>query len=687
MPDAIASTVEELKQSVEDALSRGFTILGVQPHGKDPLSSYFPHAVNSATRDREIALKPWHDGLEANYGVACGKSNITVVDCDHGLNSIAELDAWMAQHNLPETFIVISGRDGFGAHLYYTGAIDTTSFNIGSVTGELKSKGGYVVGPGSIHPSGRKYTIYKDISPAPLPIGLSALSEQKRQLGFTPKADGGELIPAGNRWLHLQSKAGTFRNAGLDEDGIYEALRNFAKNQCEDGENYPDEKIRALAKAAVTKFDATESTGVVIMGDGDGKKIDMELAALPDEAVEGDWIGDLTTVLTEGTFIPPEFMRATIKTILGASVDGWVGFPNHKDLHTRQWSMLISSHPESGKGESWKRAADYALKAYTTNAGLGFPKAGYFSSGERMVKEFIAFEGGRTVTYFDEMKTIFDKGSASGSTLFSKLIELYDRTDTSAGSLTHEGGAINHVSVSLTGGFTLASFNRSVAGKGVGGDGFLSRCVLAHSGYTSKIGDWPEINTERVHEIVGQMIERWNGLKPEQIGGPAWIPEESVEANQLRLQFQTWLREEKIKDADNYNGMNYTSRLESHFKRDLLLRVVFSPDMREGITADKVQRSIRWAEHELMLRRELWPTDAGNSIARMCSTIRKGFEKFEHMTKTRVQDYCNVARNGEYDEFNRAWSAMLKADVLYVVGKTHKKNEVFGCKGTEKEQQ
>src|SRR5207302_1677223 len=114
----------------------------------------------SATINLEIALRPWRENQPANYGVACGKSNLTVVDADHGLKDYTALRSWMEKHSLADTFIVQSGRDGeAGFHLYYRGAIRTTGFNLAGVTGELKSIGGYVVGAGSVHPSGKCYRI------------------------------------------------------------------------------------------------------------------------------------------------------------------------------------------------------------------------------------------------------------------------------------------------------------------------------------------------------------------------------------------------------------------------------------------------------------------------------------------------------------------------------------------------
>ena len=82
---------QEILTSAKDALARGFKILACEPKDKAPWAKYSVHAVNSATNDPNIALKPWLDGTEANYGVACGLSNLCVVDCDYGLKNKSRL--------------------------------------------------------------------------------------------------------------------------------------------------------------------------------------------------------------------------------------------------------------------------------------------------------------------------------------------------------------------------------------------------------------------------------------------------------------------------------------------------------------------------------------------------------------------------------------------------------------------
>src|SRR6266496_2109200 len=110
MADQDISVVQQLKAAAFDAVSRGFAILICEPHDKNPWPKYSPHAVNSATRDPAI-FKAWDDGFEANYGVAGGPSNITIIDVDEGIPNYTALRHWMEAVGLPDTLIVQSGRD------------------------------------------------------------------------------------------------------------------------------------------------------------------------------------------------------------------------------------------------------------------------------------------------------------------------------------------------------------------------------------------------------------------------------------------------------------------------------------------------------------------------------------------------------------------------------------------------
>ena len=686
--------VGEILASAQDALARGFAILTVEPKDKSPWALYSPHAVNSATRNPDIALKAWKDGREANYGVGCGPSNITVVDVDHGINNIEEFEKWRTEHGFPETYTVISGRDGFGAHLYYSGAIPTTCFDLGGVTGELKGHGGYVVGAGSMHPSGKKYVLLKDVAIVPLPEGLRALAKEKGKYNF-PKEGTHDLIPIDHRWRHIQRRAGEFKQLGLrNEEALYSTLKEWTADNCEDGANYPDEKIREIAAWAST--DACEENSVIKVTVGSPDPVDdsVGIPEVPFETIEGDAVGTLAIGLTEGTFIPPCFVRTAIKTLVGAVLDGNIAFPGEETLHMRHWSAIISSRPEAGKSEAWKRVCMLMKHKFCTydgnvsdNQGVLLPVSGFFSSGEHALRILAENDNHKHLAYFDEMKGLFVKGGSQGSTLFDKLLELYEKTDGGAGSVSNGKASFNNVSLSMLGNFTRNSWDTTSAGKGVAGSGFLSRMTLTYSNGVNFEGDWSMVKPEIVNPAVAFILERCKWLRSKSAEtvattGFPFTPKEDDDAKVERLLFQKWLfNEKKIiekHEPDSALGM----RLESHFKRDLLIRAAFASGNLEDIhiTKDMVIKSVLWAKHELLLRTALWPIDGGNDVAQCERKIISAIRKKGPLTKPGVQKYSNADKtSGGFEIWNRAWKALLQAErVIVMPQKSDRGREKFG---------
>jgi hypothetical protein len=269
-----ASTLSELRAAATDSLHRGFAIFACLPSNKQPYPAYAPHGFQSASRDSAIALKPYADGIPANYGIDCGGSNLTVIDCDHGFTCASDFINWCEKNQLPATFTVRTGRrtnaktgaSEFGVQMYYKGAVPSTVFNLDGVTGEVKSQGGYVIGAGSVHPSGFKYEIIKDGTLADTPEVFKTKPEFKPEL---PTGDTGMLVPESQRNARLTSLAGTLRNQHLGEETIFAALEDFAIHQCEDGEAYfvkEEAKLKNLAHRAVTKMDAEPLPGILVFG-------------------------------------------------------------------------------------------------------------------------------------------------------------------------------------------------------------------------------------------------------------------------------------------------------------------------------------------------------------------------------------------------------------------------------------
>jgi hypothetical protein len=263
------SNSNSIRAAATDMLARGLKIIICKHNSKAPHPTYSPNAVNSATDKAEILLAFDKEPLthQPNYGIAAGLSNLTILDADHGLKNADEFETWKKENHIPETFTIrtgrrknkVTGEPEFGVQMYFAGNTPTCGFDIAGVTGEFKSNGGYVIGAGSVHPdSGEQYEVYKDMDFTPLPESVRAHGK-KPSTSAKPIIikTGDAFVPEGERWITLQSKAGSLRNCGLSEQGIYDALKDFAAHRCKNGENYPDEKITELAHAAVTKFEET----------------------------------------------------------------------------------------------------------------------------------------------------------------------------------------------------------------------------------------------------------------------------------------------------------------------------------------------------------------------------------------------------------------------------------------------
>lgn len=108
---------------------------------------------------------------DGNYGILTGPvSDLLVIDVDTE-DSAAVFAGW----DLPETLTVRSGRSsGVGRHFYYRWPADLVRVPNRLDGVELKGPGRQVVGPGSMHPSGRRYEIERDLPLAELPEAFVA---------------------------------------------------------------------------------------------------------------------------------------------------------------------------------------------------------------------------------------------------------------------------------------------------------------------------------------------------------------------------------------------------------------------------------------------------------------------------------------------------------------------------------
>lgn len=235
---------------------RGWRMLPVK--GKIPLLKDWP---TLATTDPDTIRSWWAQWPDANVGIATGKeSGVLVLDVDPDKGGDDSLRALEARYGpLPQTPIVLTG--GGGSHYYF----QHTGLLIGNSVGQLgpgldiRTDGGQVVAPPSIHPdSGRTYEWEAahhpdDVPLGPVPQWLLDKLTAKTERTTSPK--NGETIPEGQRNDALAREAGKLRHIGMSETVMEAALLAINRERCTPP--LPEDEVRGIA-ASVARYPAGE---------------------------------------------------------------------------------------------------------------------------------------------------------------------------------------------------------------------------------------------------------------------------------------------------------------------------------------------------------------------------------------------------------------------------------------------
>ncbi len=200
--------------------------------GKHPLTV---NGVTNATTDDTWIQTWWEEFPEANIGIATGASSgLAVLDIDprHGGDkSLRQLER--IHGPLPDGPRVRTG--GGGEHVYFSHPGGSLKSLVGLLPGlDVRGDGGYVVGPGSNHLSGKTYLWQQGRTPAKrsLPSIPDWLHEMGTN-GLSPQHQPNiAIIPESQRNSTLTSFAGTMRKRGMSPAAIEAALLQENRLRC-----------------------------------------------------------------------------------------------------------------------------------------------------------------------------------------------------------------------------------------------------------------------------------------------------------------------------------------------------------------------------------------------------------------------------------------------------------------------
>ncbi len=347
-----------------NCVQRGWYVFPCIPQTKEPLGGLVPHGWHDASNDEATIRRWWKAKPDANVGIACGPSNLAVMDTDHGLASEEAARGWMGRNNLPVTYAVRTGRrPEFGLQLYYHNPVpDVGLWRLDGCEGQVKSAGGYVMAAGSIHPdSGQQYEVLWDepLAPTPEPVLALKKAEQKN----LSVVDGKKIPEGAGRHAAITSVAGTLRVKGLDGDAIYEALIPVNNAMCE--VPISDEDLQHIAYGVAKRYGVPQPDPVAFISGGKPAPESVTVAekttrpVFPDEAWAGTIFGEFADIVCRGNFIRKRLASESFRAITGAIAGDQVTC-GIAGVRMREYHVVIANR-QSGKSY----AMDLAVAFYS----------------------------------------------------------------------------------------------------------------------------------------------------------------------------------------------------------------------------------------------------------------------------------------------------------------------------------
>jgi Bifunctional DNA primase/polymerase, N-terminal len=254
------------------AAERGWHVFPIRAGcKKPPLVDDWEHR---ASADPEYVARRWPGN--ANVGIACGPSDLVVVDLDthgtlpaawhmpgiaDGRDVLAQLCEWAGQP-WAATYWVATPAGGW--HLYFTAPGDYEVRNSAGLLGpmiDIRGAGGYVVGAGSAV-DGKPYDLLDGMDPAPLPAWIT------RMLAAARSAKAGNRTPGAlSRRVAGLVRAVESAPEGQRNDTLYWAACRAAELDGAERDAAADALADAAGYAGLSPLEARRTMDSAMGGD------------------------------------------------------------------------------------------------------------------------------------------------------------------------------------------------------------------------------------------------------------------------------------------------------------------------------------------------------------------------------------------------------------------------------------
>lgn len=335
---------------MEDALAwaaRGFRVFPIVPGGKTPPAGM--RFKQEATTDPAKIQSWWSFEPRYNMGVAAG-DGVLIVDVDAGKNGFASL----MDLELPDATLTVATPGG-GYHLYFLGPDVQNSVDRIGPGIDIRSAGGYVVGPGSFFadPGGKKgytgrYSVAVDAPALAAPAGfvLRCGEPKKRDEGPAVNIDEPDDIVYAIHYLAKDAPASVkgrggnntayavaarVLEIGVSVDLAVELMLEHWNDRCPPG--WAPDRLRLIVEHAATYMQARQgSGGVAALADQGGDPGDVVAPVATtargkfDKVFEARPLRDLEDIPPRDWIVDGFLLRKKTTVLSGPGGSGKSGF-------------------------------------------------------------------------------------------------------------------------------------------------------------------------------------------------------------------------------------------------------------------------------------------------------------------------------------------------------------------------
>lgn len=349
-------------------VARGWYVFPLKPRDKYPVISKAEggNGYKDATLDAEKIKAWWAKYPQANVGVACGVSNLYVVDCDHGLKTAEDFYAWRIRNAIPATYTVRTGRrTSYAVQMWFSGALECNGkWELDGCKGEIRSTGGLVMVVGNIHPdTGEEYQLLIDgpLAERPAVFEQAVIAAKVER----PGAPGEPLAMLGKgegRHPLMMRKLGQLHYAGMTAEEAIGALG--ALNDTRFSDPIPLAEIEATVRSCYAKWKEPGQTAIPTIG---GSKVEQpEAVKLPERvrpiypitAWDGTIVGEFAKLCAGDNNIPRKLYAEAFRCALGAVVGDRLSCREVEGGLPRSYTVIVAPKGK-GKGTAIRRAVRF----------------------------------------------------------------------------------------------------------------------------------------------------------------------------------------------------------------------------------------------------------------------------------------------------------------------------------------